>query len=106
MCNDSQVQKTVILAGSNSLPLQTGGVNRALAGGDVKPPAVFLPWQKLGDGGKYSRWGTTDLGNQSRGNLSSDVSLLTALLHAGMLLWSVWILLCASRGVENVVAIF
>lgn len=85
LCNDSQVQKSVILASSYSLSLQTRGVNRALAGGEVKPPAGFLPWQKLGHRGKYSRQGNTDLGNQSRGNLGSDIIFLTALLHASML---------------------
>lgn len=82
LCNDSQVQRTIILAGSYSSPLQTGGVNTALAGGEVEP---FLPWQKLENSGKYSRQGTTDLGSQSRGNLSLHVSLLTGLLHANIL---------------------
>lgn len=73
----------LIVAGVNSLPQQTGDVNRALAEGEVKPPG-FLPWQKLEHSGKCSRQRTPDLGNQDRGNLSSDESFLTGLLHAGM----------------------
>jgi len=77
LCKDSQVQKSVILACSYSLPLRTGGVRKALAEGEAKPPAGFLPWQKLGNSREYSRQGTTHLGSQSRENLSSDVSSLT-----------------------------
>lgn len=85
LSNDSQVQKSVIFACSCSLPLQAGGVNGAVAGWEVKPLVGFLPFQKLGDSGKCSRQGTSDLRNQFRGNLSSDVSWLTILLYAGML---------------------
>lgn len=71
-------RKSVILAGSNSFPLHIVGVNKALYGGEVKSPVGFLPWRELGNSRKRSRQGNIGLGNQSRGNLSSDVDRTAA----------------------------